>query len=201
MKEEKKNHSEKEKQNKEDKNKKQDEVKKLKSKIKKLESKVRHLKEENSELKEANENYKTEYLRKAADMENMRKRIEKEKSDYFNYALCDVLKDVLSILDNFERALESEQESNLREGIELIYKQLKDFLRKQGVVPVEMEEKKFNPNIHQAFMTEESGNVDEPQIAQVLQKGYKMNDRLLRPAMVKVIVPKKGSENGSNNRD
>jgi molecular chaperone GrpE len=74
----------------------------------------------------------------------------------------------------------------------MIYKQYKDLLMKQGVKPIEIKEKKFDPHLHQAFMTEESEDVEEPEVAEELQKGYTLHNRLLRPALVKVVVPKKG---------
>ena len=74
----------------------------------------------------------------------------------------------------------------------MIYKQFRDLLLKQGVTPIEIKEKKFDPYLHQAFVTEESAEVKEPQVSEELQRGYKLHDRLLRPSLVKVIVPKKG---------
>jgi len=121
-----------------------------------------------------------------AEQENLRKRMEREKSEYYDYALSEFLKELLVVLDNFERALEAQDESDgksFREGIQMIYKQLCDLLLKQ---------KKFDPYFHQAFATEESEEVKEPQISEELQRGYKLRDRLLRPSLVKVIVPKKG---------
>ena len=73
----------------------------------------------------------------------------------------------------------------------MIYKQLLDLLMKQGVKPIEIKDKKFDPNYHQAFIIEESNDVDEPEVSQELQKGYLLHDRLIRPSLVKVIMPKK----------
>jgi molecular chaperone GrpE len=149
------------------------------------------------ELKEARDEakkFKEEYLRAAAENENLRKRTEKEKNEFYQYALSEILKDFLNVLDNFDRALESGEEQNgknFREGIELIYRQFMDVLRKQGVTPIEIEEKKFDPRLHQAFASEESADVDEPEVSEILQKGYMIHKRLLRPSLVKVKVPKK----------
>ena len=166
----------------------QDKTKALKDKLKNRESEIKLLKKENEELKE-------EYLRKIAEMENLRKRLDREKSDFYQYALSEFLKELFVVLDNFERALESQNEGNgknFREGIEMIYKQYLDLLMKQGVTPIEIKEKKFDPYLQQAFITEESEDVEEPVVIEELQKGYTLHNRLLRPALVKVIVPKKG---------
>jgi molecular chaperone GrpE len=129
-----------------------------------------------------------------ADKENIRKRFEREKSEYYDYALSEFLRELLEVLDNFERALESQDEEvgqSFREGVQMICKQYRDLLLKQGVVPIDIEDKKFDPHLHQAFMTEESDEVDEPEVSQELQKGYKLHNRLLRPSLVKVTVPRK----------
>lgn len=165
-----------------------DETRMLKKKLKKKETEIKKLAKEIGELKQ-------EYLRQLAERENLRKRLEREKSEYYDYALSELLKELLVVLDNFERALESEDQGDgksFREGIEMIYKHYRDLLMKQGVTPIEIREKKFDPRLQQAFMTEESDEVKEPEVGQELQRGYKLHDRLLRPSLVKVIVPKKG---------
>lgn len=167
--------------------KKQDVEKLLKRKLRKKEA-------ENKSLKKEIEKIKAEYLRQLAEKENIRKRFEREKGEYYDYALSEFLRELLEVLDNFERALESGDESNgksFREGVQMIYKQYRDLLLKQGVTPIEIEENKFDPYFHQAFLTEESDEVDEPEVSEELQKGYKLHNRLLRPSLVKVIVPKK----------
>jgi len=166
----------------------QHEAQMLKKKLKNKESEIKSLKKETGKLKE-------EYLRQLAEKENLRKRIEREKNEYYNYALSELLRELLVILDNFERALESEDQGDgksFREGIEMIYRQCRDLLMKQGVVPIEIKERKFDPHFHQAFMTEESEEVNEPEVSEELQKGYKLHNRLLRPSLVKVVVPKRG---------
>lgn len=167
---------------------KQVKIKSLKERLKKRESEIKILKWENAKLKE-------EYLRKLADMENLRKRVEREKTEFYQYALSDLLKELFAVLDNFERALESQDQENgksFREGIELIYRQYLDLLLKQGVAPIEVKGKKFDPHLHQAFITIESEDVTEPLVIEELRKGYTLHKRLLRPALVKVSVPKKG---------
>ena len=163
------------------------EVKELKTNLKKQISEIKLLKKENKKLTD-------EYLRKIAEMENLRKRLEREKSEFYQYALSNFLEELLVVLDNFERALESESKGDgksLREGIEMIYKQYQNILMKQGLASIELKGKKFDPHLHQAFMTEESEDVKEPEISEEIQKGYMLHNRLLRPTLVKVKVPKK----------
>lgn len=162
----------------------------LRAKLKKRDEEVKKLRREAEDLK-------GDFLRLAAEKDNLRKRLEREKSEYFQFALSEVLKEFLMVLDNFERALESENREDrdsLREGIELIYKQYQDLLKKQGVQPIVCEDAAFDPRIQQAFMTEESDEVDEPTVGEEFQKGYMHHERLLRPALVKVLLPRKSPE-------
>jgi len=139
--------------------------------------------------------FKDLYLRKLADMDNLRKRLERDKDEYYQYALSDLLAELLSILDNLERALERPEEEadgrSFREGVELIYRMFKALLAKNGVQDMDTTDRKFDPNIHHATSVEEVEGLEEPEIGEVLQKGYFLNKRLLRPAMVKVLMPKK----------
>lgn len=167
---------------------KQNKEKLLKKKLKKKETEIKTLKKDIEKFKE-------EYLRQLAEKENLRKRLEREKNEFYDYALSELLKELLVVLDNLERALESKDQGNgksFREGVEMIYKQCRDLLMKQGVTPIEIKEKKFDPYLHQAFATEESEEVKEPEVSEELQRGYKLHDRLLRPSLVRVIIPKKG---------
>lgn len=166
----------------------QETINKLKSE---LESKDREI----AELKRAVEELKDKFLRSVAELDNVRKRTEREKEEFFQYALSDLLRDILPILDNFERALKSSEEEvdgkTFREGVELIYRMLLNLVKKHGVRPIELETNKFDPSLHQALVSEESSEVSEPEIKEELQKGYLLHNRLLRPTMVKVIIPKK----------
>ena len=169
---------------------KREQIKSLKSRLKKRESEIKDLKKKFEKIQE-------EFLRKAAEMENLRKRLDREKNDYFQFALSEHLKELLSVMDNFERALGSQNqkdEKSLRQGVEMIYKQLYDVLLKWGVKQIEIEGNEYDPHLHQAFLTEESDQVTELQIAEELQKGYTIHDRLLRPTLVKVYIPKKEEE-------
>ncbi len=129
------------------------------------------------------------YLRTLADFENYRKRADREKSDYFKYALAATIKDVLPVLDNFDRALEhAEEGDDFHRGVSLIYKQLFDVLKKHGIKPIDESGVHFDPNIHEAVVTEENPSVPAHTVVTILQKGYYLHDRLLRPALVKVAV-------------
>ncbi|MBE3125808.1 MAG: nucleotide exchange factor GrpE [Acidobacteria bacterium] len=161
----------------------------FKEKLRKKEAEAKHLKKELDELKE-------QYLRKLADAENLRKRLEREKSDYFQYALSELLLELLAISDNFERALQSAPAETdgktFRDGVELIHRMLQSLLVKNGVQPIVLKDRAFDPNLHHAMTVEESEDVQEPEVAEELQKGYMHHTRLLRPTLVKVRVPKKG---------
>jgi len=167
----------------------------LKGRIKKKDHEIKQLRKAQDDLNKEIGELKDKYLRAAAEMDNLRKRLEREKSEFFQFALSDVLKDLLSVLDNFERALKSGENptdvQSFREGIELIRKHFLDLLAKRGVTPLDALHKKFDPAYHQAVLTEESEAVEEPEVEEILQAGYLLNDRLLRPALVKVIIPKK----------
>lgn len=128
-------------------------------------------------------------LRTLADFDNFRKRTEREKADFFKYALAAPVRDLLPVLDNFDRALEhAEQGDEFHRGVSLIYKQLFDVLTKHGVKVIDESNVRFDPNIHEAVVREEDPSVPSHTVVQVLQKGYSLHDRLLRPAMVKVAV-------------
>ncbi len=167
----------------------------LEETIKRLKTEIENKDREIAELKRAVEELKDKFLRSVAELDNVRKRTEREKEEFFQYALSDLLRDILPILDNFERALKTSEEEvdgkTFREGVELIYRMLLNLIKKHGVRPIEMTNNKFDPNLHQALISEESPEVSEPEIKEELQKGYLIHNRLLRPTMVKVIIPKK----------
>ena len=128
-------------------------------------------------------------LRKHADFENFRKRSEKDKREFQQYALSDIVGDLIFILDNFERALSHADESSnpeYRKGVELIYRQLRDLLEKRGLKIIESKGQMFDPNFHEAVSREPRTDVEEGTVLEELQRGYFFQNRLLRPAMVKV---------------
>jgi molecular chaperone GrpE len=136
--------------------------------------------------------WKDKALRTLAESDNIRKRLERDKNEFFQFALADILKDILHVLDNLERALGAEEGgAGFREGVDLIRKQILDLVAKRGVAPIERTDRRFDPAIHQALTTESTDGIEEPMVGEELQKGYWLNDRLLRPALVKVLLPKK----------
>jgi molecular chaperone GrpE len=140
-------------------------------------------------LRQENQELRNRYLRTLADFDNLRKRTEREKTDFFRYATAAVLKDLLPVLDNFDRALEhSEADDEFHKGVELIYKQLYDVLYKHGLRAIDQAGVHFDPNIHEAVVREEDPSVPSHTVTAILQKGYFLHDRLLRPALVKVAV-------------
>jgi molecular chaperone GrpE len=137
--------------------------------------------------------------RKQAEFENYRKRIERERLETVKYAALEVVRDILPVLDNLERAVEaanqsahSDGESQLREGVEIICKQFGDTLSKLGLAEVNAKNEIFDPHIHEAVTRVETDEYPEGTVVDVLQKGYYFKDRLLRPSMVSVSLPPGG---------
>lgn len=144
-----------------------------------------------------NDDFRDRYMRTLADFENFRKRSEREKADFQRYALASVIRELLPVLDNFDRALEHGEEGDeFHKGVSLIYKQLSEVLQRHGVKPITESGVRFDPNIHEAVIREEDSSVPSHTVTAILQKGYFLHDRLLRPAMVKVAVGGP-EENGS----
>jgi molecular chaperone GrpE len=140
------------------------------------------LRQENRELRER-------VMRTMADFDNFRKRSEREKQDFFRYALAGLMKEILPVLDNFDRALEhSEADDDFHKGVQLIYKQMFEVLQKNGLRTIDEASVRFDPNIHEAVVRDEDPSVPSHTVVAILQKGYFLNDRLLRPALVKVAV-------------
>jgi molecular chaperone GrpE len=128
-------------------------------------------------------------LRTAAEFDNYRKRIDRERREQADAAAADILTDLLPIVDDLERALQSPSGGDAdayRKGVELIHKRMMDLLRKRGVKPIEAVGADFDPNYHQAVIQEVSPDYREGEVMEVLRSGYMLGDRLLRPAMVKV---------------
>ena len=143
------------------------------------------------ELRREKDALQDRLLRTAAEFDNYRKRVERERRDLADYMKADILAEILPIADNFERALQapSSDTDSLRKGVELIHKQMHDFLRKRGVTPIEALGADFDPNFHQAVIHETSPSHREGEVIEELQRGYMLGDKLLRPAMVKVAKP------------
>lgn len=127
------------------------------------------------------------YPRLMADFQNYKKRVEKEKKDLYSYANEKIIIELLSVLDNFERALEQETEGDgFKEGMEMIFKQLGDVLEKSGLAEIAALGEDFDPNFHNAVMTEETEEYESGKVSGVMQKGYTLNGKVIRPSMVKV---------------
>jgi molecular chaperone GrpE len=123
-----------------------------------------------------------------AEFENARKRAVREQQEYRDYALTDALKSLLPVIDSFDRALQtSAEKSELRNGVELINRQLHDALAKLGLKPIPAKGEPFDPRIHEAIEMVDTNEVEDQHIIDELQRGYKLKDRLLRPAMVRVV--------------
>jgi molecular chaperone GrpE len=128
-------------------------------------------------------------LRKTAEFDNYRKRIDRERRTQADLAVTDLLLDLLLVVDDFDRALTVDVDATAgpyRKGVELIHTKLHDLLRKQGVRPIEALGEDFDPNLHQAVVHEESSDHRDGEVIGELRRGYLLGDRLLRPAMVKV---------------
>ena len=126
--------------------------------------------------------------RMQAEFDNARKRASREQQEFRDFATADAIKALLPALDSFERALRAPdtQANEFRNGVELIYKQLQDALAKLGVRPVPSKGEPFDPRVHEAIEMVETDEVPDHHVFEELQRGYKLKDRLLRPAMVKV---------------
>ena len=140
------------------------------------------------ELRRERDTLQDRLLRTAADFDNYRKRVERDRRDVADMAVADAVQDLLPIIDNLERALQAQggDADSLRKGVELIHKQALDLLRKRGVTTIEALGADFDPNRHQAVVHEASEEHREGEVMQELQRGYVLGERLLRPAMVKV---------------
>lgn len=128
-------------------------------------------------------------LRLAAEFDNYRKRIDRDRRDQADTAVASAVEDLLPIVDSLERALEApagEDADSYREGVELIHRQMLDLLRRRGVTPIESVGADFDPQLHQAVAHEASPEHREGEVMEEFRRGYKLGDRLLRPAMVKV---------------
>ena len=134
-------------------------------------------------------------LRRQADLENYRRRVEREKVETREYASMDAVQSLLPILDDFERSLraappgyEEGPVAEYSKGVDLIYRRLLDALSKLGLEPIPSQGSMFDPNLHNAIQKEERADVDDQTVLEEYQRGYRFRGRLLRPAMVKVAV-------------
>lgn len=140
-------------------------------------------------LRRERDDFYDRLLRKTAEFDNYRKRIERERREQADQSVVDLLLDLLLVVDDFDRALTVDagaDASSYRKGVELIHGKLHDLLRKRGVTPIEAVGADFDPNLHQAVVHEPSPGRRENEVIEELRKGYMLRDRLLRAALVKV---------------
>jgi len=159
-----------------------------------LAQKIKTLEDENADLKD-------KILRKYAEFENFRKRMTKDKDDSIRYANSMILLDMVNVIDNFERALKSAEESKdfaaFHSGVALIEKQMTGMLEtKYGLTRFFAKDTPFDPERHEAIMSEESKSVTVPTVLEDFQSGYTLHGRILRPAKVKIGQPASGQNNG-----
>jgi len=143
-----------------------------------------------AELTRQRDDYYDRLLRKTAEFENYRRRTDRERQQVVESAAADLIKDLLPLVDDLERALKAEGAGDpsdaVRRGVELIHKQLIDTLRKRGVTPIEAIGQDFDPHFHNAVTYEPAEGRRDGEVIEEFARGYKLGDRLLRPAMVKV---------------
>jgi len=140
------------------------------------------------ELRKERDALQDRLLRQAAEFDNYRKRVDRDKKDFAQYAAVDFVRDLLPIIDDFERALQTGAPGaeSYREGLELIHRALMDMLRKRGVTTIDAVGTDFDPQIHQAVAYEEAPEYGDGEVMEQFARGYRLGDKLIRPAMVKV---------------
>jgi len=153
-------------------------------KVEEISSYKEKLEDKSKEIENLNETY----LRLQADFVNYKKRVEKEKESIYSYASESIMNSLLPIVDNFERALVSStnKEDGFYEGMNMIYEQLLKLLKENGIEEIEALYCKFDPSYHHAVFQEETDEHEEGTVIEVFQRGYKLNDKIIRPTMVKV---------------
>ncbi len=155
---------------------------------KKISNKKNKINKEKDELIKANLELKEKVLRISAEMQNMKKRNDEALASMYKYEGFDFINKILPVLDNFERAMMVKQEGmeKFLDGFKMIYDNLVSILNNQGIKEIDAKDKEFNPSIMNAVLTDNDNTKEANIVLEVLQKGYMYNDRLLRPAMVKV---------------
>ena len=140
------------------------------------------------ELRKERDSLHDRLLRQAAEFDNYRKRVDRERKEASHHAAAEFLQDLLPIIDDFERALQTDAPGSepYRQGLEIIHRALMDTLRKRGVTPIEAVGTKFDPQLHQAVAYEEDPERHDGEVTEEFRRGYRLGDKLLRPAMVKV---------------
>jgi len=154
-----------------------------------LEGQLANVTAERDQLRTEKAELQDRLLRAHAEFDNARRRAERERSDFLQFAAMDLVRQMVPILDDFERALKTETaDKEHAKGVELIYQRLYDTLKKIGLEPMEAAGKRFDPNIHQAVERVETDKVEDMTVLDEFQRGYNFRGKLLRPAMVRVAV-------------
>ena len=155
-----------------------------------------------TEAQEATAELNERIVRLTADFDNFRKRAQREKDEARQFANQGLLEKLLPVLDNFEMALTAVKDADpsVRDGVQMILDQLLGVLKESGVEPVDAMGQPFDPNLHEALSQEETTEVDEGTVVQQVQRGYKLNDRLVRPARV-VVAKAPGAAEEAPNED
>jgi molecular chaperone GrpE len=140
------------------------------------------------ELRRERDSLHDRLLRQAAEFDNYRKRIDRERRDLAQTAAIDFVQDLLPVIDDFERALQIDApgSESYRQGLEIIHRALIDMLRKRGVTPIDAVGTDFDPQVHQAVAYEDAPHRRDGEVIEQFTRGYKLGDKLVRPAMVKV---------------
>ena len=140
------------------------------------------------ELRKERDGLHDRLLRQAAEFDNYRKRVERERKDWAQFAAIDFVQDLLPVIDDFERALQIDAPGSdpYRQGLEIIHRALMEMLRKRGVTPVETIGVTFDPQLHQAVAYEDAPDRRDGEVIEQFTRGYRLGDKLVRPAMVKV---------------
>jgi molecular chaperone GrpE len=146
-----------------------------------------------SQLKAERDELYDRLLRKQAEFDNYKKRIERERSDYVQFASAELMRELLNAMDSFDLAIhnassDSAGSETMLQGLDLIYKQFQDTLARFGLKAIEARGQVFDPNLHQAVSTVPTDDVPENTVVDELRKGYTLNGKLLRPVMVSVAV-------------
>lgn len=159
--------------------------------VEQLRARVQALEEENALLKQQLADKQDSLLRTLADFDNFRRRTRQEMEEIRRIALEEFLRGLLRVMDNFERALQSAEESQsfekLLEGVQLTYRQMQALLREAGVEPIEAVGKPFDPNFHEAVQRVESPEHPDETVLEEVERGYMIQSRVLRPSRVKVV--------------
>lgn len=159
------------------------------------EQSIQSLQKDIENLQKERNDFYDRLLRQQAEFENFKKRMDREKTEFVQFASAELMREILGVLDSFNLAIRNaagngQTEENILQGLELIYKQLQDTLARFGLTPIDAKGQKFDPNFHQAVSTHATDEVEENIVVDEMRRGYLLNGRLLRPAMVSVSTRK-----------